>query len=275
MKKIFILVVLFSVVLSAVGCRQSYVAEEVQEVVDTIPVVGGYGVLSFSGQIPVSDMRKFDGERVTINGYMARLQGGVVSVVYIMDAPGKVCVFCEDNTNVLANTIAVNPRNAVGLEDSMLPVTVRGVLKFEDVTDDLGNSYAYRITDAVISPLDMATLTPEDRFHIELLSEGFDELFADAMSWVYQTLNYSVVGLTRETLPSLEEGVMLSLNAMVQSSNEPYAKEVRDLVFDLSRLVNDTNAAVVAKDWESFARLNARGQALFDRFYSWKTVPRI
>lgn len=128
--------------------------------------------ISFSEATSIDDMKKLDGQKVSIIGYMSTLSPVNGEFMYLMNMPYQSCPFCVPNTTQLSNTLAVYAKNGKSFEFTDLLIRVEGVLEFGDYTDEYGYEYSYRIKDATYSKVDTAELTDEFVLWQQLASTG-------------------------------------------------------------------------------------------------------
>ena len=94
--------------------------------------------LSFSEANSVDQMKKLDGQKVSIIGYMSTLSPVNGEFMYLMNMPYQSCPFCVPNTTQLSNTLAVYAKDGKSFEFTDLLIRVEGVLEFGDYTDEYG-----------------------------------------------------------------------------------------------------------------------------------------
>lgn len=144
---------------------------------------GGAKLLSFAQAQSVSEMKRLDGEEVTIIGYLSTLSPISGEFIYLMNLPYQSCPFCVPNTTQLANTIAVYSKSKEGFEFTDRAVRVTGILEFGDFTDEFGYEYGYRIKDAEYEILDASELDPKLKLWQQLAS-------TDVIAEIYQMYEY-------------------------------------------------------------------------------------
>lgn len=142
--------------------------------------------ISFSEANSLEDMKKHDGNRVSIMGYMSTLSPVDGSFIYLMNMPYQSCPYCIPNTTTLSNTIAVYAKSGKKLEFTDLLIRVDGVLEFGDYTDEYGYEYSYRIKDATYSTVDSSELGDEVKLWQQLAASG---VVADVYS-MYDYINF-------------------------------------------------------------------------------------
>lgn len=128
--------------------------------------------LSFAESASLDALRALNGKKVTITGYMATLSPLDGSYIYLMNLPYQSCPFCVPNTQQLANTMAVYAAKGAKFDFTDRPVRVTGTLKLEDVTDDYGYEYNYRIVDAKYETVNLSEVSHEYALYQALAEDG-------------------------------------------------------------------------------------------------------
>ncbi|MBQ9914155.1 MAG: hypothetical protein IJO73_07995 [Clostridia bacterium] len=139
--------------------------------------------LSFSRANSVEEMKKLDGETVSIIGYMSTLSPITGSFMYLMNLPYQSCPFCVPNTTQLSNTMAVYAKDGDSFEFTDRAIKVMGTLEFGDYTDEYGYEYAYRIKDATYAEVDTSEMSEKLQLWQQLAS-------TDVISDVYNMYEY-------------------------------------------------------------------------------------
>ncbi|MBE6845717.1 MAG: hypothetical protein E7508_08435 [Ruminococcus sp.] len=139
--------------------------------------------LSFSQANSVEEMKKLDGETVSIIGYMSTLSPITGSFMYLMNLPYQSCPFCVPNTTQLSNTMAVYAKDGDSFEFTDRAIKVMGTLEFGDYTDEYGYEYAYRIKDATYAEVDTSEMSEKLQLWQQLAS-------TDVISDVYNMYEY-------------------------------------------------------------------------------------
>ncbi len=109
---------------------------------------------TFSKISTIENLKKYDGKRIEIYGFMSPLSPYGYSYVYIASSPYAVELF--DNTDF--NSIAVFTDNEQSVYYTNDIVKVVGTLEFEDFTDDAQLTYAYRLINSTITEADISEL---------------------------------------------------------------------------------------------------------------------
>ncbi|MGN1320030.1 MAG: hypothetical protein ACI4U6_02815 [Acutalibacteraceae bacterium] len=139
--------------------------------------------LSFSQANSIESMKKLDGQKVSIIGYMSTLSPISGDFMYLMNLPYQSCPFCVPNTTQLSNTMAVYAGNGKSFEFTDRAIKVVGTLEFGDYTDEYGYEYSYRIKDATYSEVDTSEMSEKLQLWQQLAS-------TDAISDVYSMYEY-------------------------------------------------------------------------------------
>ncbi len=133
----------------------------------------------------VEEMKSLDGQQVTVTGYMSTRLSEEKGIFYLMNVPCQSTPFIKDNSQVLTDTLAVHIKKGEILEYTDSLITVEGTLVFEDFTDVKGNSYSYRITDAVFSVSETENLSDKEKQWQKLSSSGVITQLNDMYKYLY------------------------------------------------------------------------------------------
>ena len=128
--------------------------------------------LSFAASASLDTLASLEGGKVTITGYMATLSPLDGSYIYLMNMPYQSCPFCVPNTQQLANTMAVYAPKGGRFDFTDRPVKITGTLRLEDITDDYGYEYNYRIVDATCEVVDLSNVSREYALYQSLAEDG-------------------------------------------------------------------------------------------------------
>ena len=88
-------------------------------------------LLSFSESQNISELKKLDGKKVSIIGYMSTLSPVSGKFMYLMNLPYQSCPFCVPNTQQLANTMAVYAAKGSKFEYTDRPVKITGKMELD------------------------------------------------------------------------------------------------------------------------------------------------
>ena len=109
--------------------------------------------LSFKSASTYNYLKTLDGQRVTINGYMATSSPVDGSFMFLMNLPYQSCPFCVPNTSQLSNTMEVYPKKNQSFPYTTQAIKVTGILQVapsenEFFTDRYGYEFNFKIVDA-------------------------------------------------------------------------------------------------------------------------------
>ncbi|MBQ4055468.1 MAG: hypothetical protein IJD17_07095 [Clostridia bacterium] len=143
-------------------------------------------MLSFSQAESVDEMQNYDGQKVTIIGYMSTLSPINGNFMYLMNLPYQSCPFCVPNTTQLSNTMAVYAKDGDEFEFTDSAIQVTGIMEFGDYTDEFGYEYGYRIKDAEYSVVDTSDMSEKLALWQQLAAT---DVISDVYS-MYEYLNF-------------------------------------------------------------------------------------
>lgn len=168
MKRIVSLLLLAALLFSLAACSED---------------LGPATKLSFAGANSIEEMKKLDGQTVTINGYMSTLSPISGAFMYLLNLPYQSCPFCEPNSTTLSNTLAIYAPEGKKFEFTDRLIQVTGILEFGDYTDEYGYQYSYRIKDATYEVVDTSQMDANLHLWQSLAS-------TDVISDVYAIYDY-------------------------------------------------------------------------------------
>lgn len=147
--------------------------------------------LSFKSATSYEELKKLDGEMVTINGYMATSSPVDGGYLFLMNLPYQSCPFCVPNTSQLSNTMAVYSKEGSAFEYTGQAIKVTGklvVAESEDqpFTDKYGYEFNFKIVEASYTVLTDAELTAS----MALWQKVADSGLMDQMYRMYDYLNF-------------------------------------------------------------------------------------
>lgn len=112
----------------------------------------GYTKLTFKSTLSYDYLKGLDGEKVSINGYLATSSPVDGSFIFLMNMPYQNCPFCVPNTTELSNTIEVYPENGEKFSYTASAVKVKGTLAVapegQPFTDPYNYTFSFKIVDA-------------------------------------------------------------------------------------------------------------------------------
>lgn len=144
--------------------------------------------LSFKSAASYQDLKKLDGEKVTISGYMATSSPVDGSFIFLMNLPFQSCPFCKPNTSQLSNTMEVYPKMGQTFTYTNQAIRIIGTLEVaksesDSFTDMYGYEFNFKITEAEYYILTSDDLSAEF-VKFQKLSE------TDVVNEIYNMYNY-------------------------------------------------------------------------------------
>lgn len=107
--------------------------------------------LSFKSASTYSYLKTLDGQKVTINGYMATSSPVDGSFMFLMNLPYQSCPFCVPNTSQLSNTMEVYPKWNQSFTYTTQAIKVVGTLQVApSETDYFQDSYGYQFNFKIV-----------------------------------------------------------------------------------------------------------------------------
>lgn len=135
--------------------------------------------LSFKTTQKYDELKKLDGTKVYIYGYMCSTSPADGSYMYLMNLPDQSCPFCLPNTSQLSNTIAVYPKKGKKIQwnSSSTPIVVVGTLSVseseeEPFTDNYGYTFCFKIVDAAYREMEDSEVTDQMKAMKKIASSG-------------------------------------------------------------------------------------------------------
>lgn len=266
MKKLIILVIAICCMLVGCSSNENSTANKTSNEVTEI---------RFKDMIDVEELRKLDGQKVKITGFMAQMSPLDGSMIYLMNMPYQSCVYCVPNTNQLVNTMAVYSKNGKQIEYTDLAVEVVGTIKFEDITDEMGYSYNYRIIDADISYADVDALTEEVKIYTDLVNKGFVDAISQVILELNTRINYESLGLSTEYLSPISDKSINNLESMFSGLERLKYSDIYSVVNDLKSLCSDINNVIEAGEYSKISEFKNKELEIFYDVYDWLMKPQL
>ncbi len=148
--------------------------------------------LSFKSASSYDYLKTLDGERVTINGYIATSSPVDGSFIFLMNLPYQSCPFCVPNTTELSNTIEVYPAKGEDFTAfTNQAIKVVGTLevaedKEKPFTDKFGYTFNYKIVDATYTVIKAEELSSDIAMWQRIADSGVvNEIYS-----MYDYLNF-------------------------------------------------------------------------------------
>lgn len=150
--------------------------------------------LSFSDAVSFDRIEKLNGQKVTIIGYMATMSPISGKFMYLMNMPYQSCPFCLPNTTQLSNTMAVYAPDGKTFQYTDQAIQITGTMVVENMVDEFGYTYNYRIADASYEVVDLSTISEEYALWQAIATDGIvNELSAmfDYLHFLCQWTEYT------------------------------------------------------------------------------------
>lgn len=180
MKRILAIILLLCMALTLTSCGKQDTPAE---------------TLRFSDAVSIDAIQKLDGKKVSIVGYMATMSPISGKYMYLMNMPYQSCPFCLPNTNQLSNTMAVYAPEGKTFPYTDQAIRVNGTMKVEDMVDEYGYAYSYRIADASYEVVDLAEISQDYALWQAIATDGIvNEINAmfDYLHFLCQWTEYQV-----------------------------------------------------------------------------------
>ena len=160
MKRVLAIVLTLALILCLTACgRKGTEAAAVTEI-------------SFSDAMSLESIEKLDGQKVSIIGYMATISPISGKYMYLMNMPYQSCPFCLPNTTQLSNTMAVYAPEGKTFDYTDQAIRITGKMVIEDMVDEFGYTYNYRIADASYEIVDLSTVSEDYALWQAIATDG-------------------------------------------------------------------------------------------------------
>ena len=128
--------------------------------------------ISFSDAVSLGKIKKLNGQSVSIIGYMATISPISGKFMYLMNMPYQSCPFCLPNTTQLSNTMAVYAKQGKTFDYTDQAIRITGKMVIEDMVDEFGYTYNYRIADASYKIVDLSEVSEEYALWQSIAADG-------------------------------------------------------------------------------------------------------
>ena len=160
MKRVFAIIMMLALTLCLTACGEKGA--------DTAAV----SELSFSDAVSFEKIEKLNGQKVSIIGYMATISPISGKYMYLMNMPYQSCPFCLPNTTQLSNTMAVYAPEGKTFDYTDQAIRITGTMVIEDMVDEFGYTYNYRIADASYAVVDLSTVSEDYALWQAIATDG-------------------------------------------------------------------------------------------------------
>jgi len=173
MKRIFAILLLLALALSLAACSGKE------------PGAAAVTEIRFSDAVSLESIEQLNGQKVSIIGYMATMSPISGKYMYLMNMPYQSCPFCLPNTTQLSNTIAVYAPEGKTFEYTDQAIRITGTMALEDMVDEFGYAYNYRITDASYEIVDLSTVSEEYALWQAIATDGIVAELNEMFDYLY------------------------------------------------------------------------------------------
>jgi len=128
--------------------------------------------ISFGDTVSFESIEILNGQKVSIIGYMATISPISGKYMYLMNMPYQSCPFCLPNTTQLSNTMAVYAPDGKTFDYTDQAIRITGTMIIEDMVDEFGYTYNYRIADASYEIVDLSTVSEDYALWQAIATDG-------------------------------------------------------------------------------------------------------
>lgn len=212
---------------------------------------------------------------VTIVGFMSTTSPMDGSYFYLQNMPYQSCPFCLPNTNILANTLAIYAPLGKSFSFINTPIKVIGRIKVEEMTDDLGFSYNYRIVDAKIEKAEVSGLGRDIRIYTELVDKGFADEFNSIFEDLAVAILHEEFNIDKQDVKPVDMLKIEELKGMFVGLNMEDYKDIYEVVENLEELVQTANLLIADNQWNLLYLLYEEASDVWKDFMMWLLRPSI
>ena len=160
MKRISAIILMLALILCLTACSEKDI--------ETASVTE----ISFGDAVSFESIEKLNGQKVSIIGYMATISPISGKYMYLMNMPYQSCPFCLPNTTQLSNTMAVYAPDGKTFDYTDQAIRITGTMVIEDMVDEFGYTYNYRIADASYEIVDLSTVSEDYALWQAIATDG-------------------------------------------------------------------------------------------------------
>ena len=196
--------------------------------------------LSFKSALSYDYLKKIDGKKVTINGYIATSSPVDGSFIFLMNMPYQSCPFCVPNTTELSNTMEVYPKKNKKFDYTASAVKVTGKLVVapsvdQFFTDPYGYKFNFKIVNAEYEVLKSEEMGADFAVWEKFSQSGIiDEIYKmyDYVDFVCKWNEYYVDTKTNANGEVIKGFYLNAADAMSQLEKGMYKYGTEDGYFD-------------------------------------------
>ena len=267
------------ILISMVGCSagkltvSNYVEQEDTALTSLTKDSNNMYSLKFKDMVKIDTLKEIQGEKVTINGFLAASSPLDGRYAYLMNIPYQTCAFCVPNDEQLVNTLAIYPEKGKTIDFTERPVKIEGTLVFDTLTDSQGYTYDYYLKDVKVVDINIDGLEDEIRTYTAIIDKGYATTFASLMSDLYAVINYEEFEGTSDILKPIQLKKIDELDAMFEGLDKEEYVELLQINQDLRMLALAINENIAKKDYVALKALNENGQKIYNDFQYWLSKP--
>ena len=231
--------------------------------------------VKFKDMIDIKELEKLDGKKIKMVGFFAQSSPLDGSMAYLMNMPYQNCAYCLPNTNQLMNTMAVYPKKGKQIEFTDLPVEIIGTIKFENITDQMGYSYNYRIVDAEISLADVDSMSDDVKIYTDLVDRGFPDKIINIILLINNIQSIRVEGENLESVELIPDELVEEVYELFNGLDKDKYIDVLAIVDEVKILVDKVNNSLITKDYDSMDEYIDNEVEIFYKVYEWLMKPQV
>lgn len=231
--------------------------------------------IKFKDMIDVKELEKLDGKKIKMVGFLAQSSPLDGSMAYLMNMPYQSCVYCLPNTNQLLNTMAIYPKSGKQIKFTDLPVEIVGTIKFENITDQMGYSYNYRIVDAEITLADIEDMSEDVQIYTDLVDRGFPDKISNIILIINNINTIKAEGGDIESVEVIPEELVDELYSLFDGLDKSKYQDVLSIVDNLKTLVDTINNALISKNYDILDTYIDNELEIFYDVYEWLMKPQV
>ena len=279
LNKLVVLLLLFVMVLS--GCSSNTPTTNNTNSNNTVSsnskVDNGVTVLKFKDTITPDELKKLDGKKVQITGFIGGASPLDGSYIYLMNMPYQNCAFCIPSDNNLGNTIAAYPSKGKTIDYTDTPVTVTGVLTFGAMTDKVGYSYEYSLQNVEVKKADVSGLEKEVQIYQAIVDKGLVVKYNEIAGLIFEKTSTAKMGaeVDFKSLTPISSDAISGLRKLLDGLNSEDYTEVIAVIDTLEDSVNLVNEGIELENKDSLIRGYDLAESAYALLYFWLIKPEL
>lgn len=279
LNKLVVLLLLFVMVLS--GCSSNTPITNNTNSNNTVSsnskVDNGVTVLKFKDTITPDELKKLDGKKVQITGFIGGASPLDGSYIYLMNIPYQTCAFCIPSDNSLGNTIAAYPVQGKTIAYKDTPVTITGTLTFSPITDKVGYSYDYSLQNVEVVDADIDGLEKEVQIYTALVDKGFVVKYNDLSSLIFERTALAKQGnpVDFNSLTLIGTEYISDMRGLLNGLNISDYTDIVTIIDKLEDAVLSINTGIESQDIKKLITGYDITNEAYQLFYLWLVKPEL